>query len=393
MAFALTTSDFALQEDTLLVAWVYKDEDTWVQSRIDLNEYIGCYNGEFDVASSGWFGWSRPGSSYLQGTVLFAQLMKPNGSWGPKTSIDLNIFIKNDNGTLKFQKLHDSITASSACLNLSNSVLQGLCFGYDGKLHYSEIDLDNHFGNIEGRIEPGSSHLFKTGDEFQLCPSPVDVRLRGRLQCHPRWRPKSRRRSNDMAWNRHDLDIAQSVRNKDGRFEFFRRAEKSNRICEPGNLLQDNTRIRCTLGGAELVSGNEDQVAEEIAECTSSSIAAIGILVGATIGTITGNSMIGLAIGTGMAAPGAISPEIESLVTCINDPLILARSLEAAIGRYLYRSLRNLLSLDATEFFVDFMNARLDPKIDEIGNTVLDCLGAASISRGAGISLEAAIAR
>ncbi|KAK6499463.1 hypothetical protein TWF506_004092 [Arthrobotrys conoides] len=103
--------------------------------------------------------------------------------------------------------------------------------------------------------------------------------------------------------------------------------------------------------------------------------------------------MIGLAIGTGMAAPGGISPEIESLVTCINDPLILVRSLEASIGRYIYRALRNMLSPNATEYFVAFMNARLEPKIDDIGNAVLDCLGTTNMARGAGISLETAIMR
>lgn len=40
-----------------------------------------------------------------------------------------------------------------------------------------------------------------------------------------------------------------------------------------------------------------------------------------------------------------------------------------------------------------FMNVRLEPKIDEIGNAVLDCLGAANMSRGASISLETAIIR
>ncbi|KAF3210123.1 hypothetical protein TWF192_003238 [Orbilia oligospora] len=391
MAFAFTTSDFALQEDTLLVAWLRKDEDIWVQSRIDLNEHIGSYNGEFDVASSGWFGWSRPGSSYLQGTVLFAQLMRPDGSWGPRTSIDLNLFIKNDNGTLKFQKLHESITVSSACLNLNNSTLQGLCFGYDGKLHYSDINLDDHYGNIEGRIESGSSHLFKTGDEFQLCPSPSEVRLRGHLRCHPRWRPRSRRLSNHTTWNNHDINLAHSIVNGDGKLEFTRRAQKIDTKSETATLLKDSPRVGYIPGGAELVPGNEDRVAEAIAECTSSSIAAIGILVGAAVGTIIGNTMIGLAIGTGMTAPGGISPEIESLVTCINDPLILVRSLEASIGRYIYRVLRNLLSPNATDYFVAFMTARMEPKIDEIGNVVLDCLGMANMSRGAGISLETAI--
>ncbi|KAK6510242.1 hypothetical protein TWF481_004958 [Arthrobotrys musiformis] len=409
MAFALTTSDFALQEDTLLVAWVRKGEDLWVQSRIDLNKHIGSYDGEFDIASSGWFGWSRPGTSHLQGTVLFAQLMRPDGSWGPMASIDLNLFIRNDNGTLRFQKPDDSITISAACLDLNGSILQGLCFGYDGRLHYSDINLDEHYGNIEGRIKPGSSHLFKTGDidGFQLVPSPSEVLLRGHLRCHPRWRPKSRRRANQVTWNHNQVNLAHSIFNKNGRFQFSRQDDKTSK-----NFDQENSpRVGYVPGGAEVVSGNEvrytpyrsvneilksivqEEVARAIADCTSSSIIAIGILVGASIGTIIENATIGLAIGTGMAAPGGISSEIESLATCINDPLILVRSLEASIGRYIYKALRNILSPEATEYFVAFTRARLDPKIDEIAHTVLDCLGATNMSRGAGLSLETAVMR
>ncbi|KAK6517588.1 hypothetical protein TWF281_004238 [Arthrobotrys megalospora] len=378
MAFALTTRDFALQEDTLLVAQIRKDKDTWVYSRIDLNNHIGCYNGEFDVTSSGWFSWSRPGSSYLQGTVLFAQLMRPDRTWGPRTSIDLNLFLENNNGTLEFQKLSDSITTSASCFNLSNTILQGLCLGYDGKLHYSEINLDNHYGNVEGRIQSGSSHLFKAGDGFQLRPSASELRLHGHLRCNPRWRPKSRRSAGQVLWNRHDIDLASSIRNRDGQFGFVNRsvAPGSRKYPSPVTPLEDTLRMEYLSREVELASGNKEQIARAIAACTSSSVAAIGILVGKAIGAVIGSSMIGFAIGTGLSAPGGISPEVESLVACISDPLILARSLEAAIGRYIYRALRNVLSPDATEYLVAFSNAKLESNIDEATNLVLDCLGA-----------------
>ncbi|KAK6338518.1 hypothetical protein TWF730_002581 [Orbilia blumenaviensis] len=394
MAFALTTSDFALQEDTILVARVRKGKDIWVYSRINLNEHIGSHNGEFHVASSGWFGWSRPGSSHLQGTVLFAQLMKPDGSWGPSTSIDLNLFIKNDNGTLKFQKLCESITASASCFNLTGSILQGLCLGYDGKLHYSEINLDDYYGNIEGRIEPGSSYLFKTGDGFQVCPSSSEVRLRGHLRCHPRWRPKSRRRESHVTWNYHDIDLSHSIINKNGQFGFIRRAGALNKPYQLAVPSSEEVLRKISIPGTvDLIPGNEEQVANTIAECTNSSIAAIGLLVGAALETIVGNHAIGLAIGSGLAAPGGILPEIESLTTCISDPLVLTRSLEASISRYVYRMLRNILSPGAVAYLVAFVNAKYDPNVDESVNEVLDCLGATNISGGAAISLETAIIR
>ncbi|RVD81416.1 uncharacterized protein DFL_009281 [Arthrobotrys flagrans] len=275
MAFALTTSDFALQEDTLLVAWVRKGEDTWVQSQIDLNKYIGSYNGEFDVASS---------------------------------------------AKIRLRSLRLALTSTT--LSSKDYVL----------------------ATTENFTTPKSTWTITSG------------MLKAKL-------------------SREVVIFSKPVTG----FNYIPR-------------LQSESVRRCSEGGI-YSWGCRDQVAEAIAECTSSSITAISILVGAAIGTIIGNATIGLAIGTGMTAPGGISPEIESLVTCINDPLILARSLEAAIGRYIYGALRNLLSPNAMEYFVIFMNVRLEPKIDEIGNAVLDCLGAANMSRGASISLETAIIR
>jgi len=104
MAFALTTKQIELRGNWL-VATVQNSNTEWVSSQLDLNEYIGNREGEFDVTSSGWFNSAKEWSWRLEGTIMFAQLMTGAGWYGNETSINLNLFVKNDDGTLKFQRL------------------------------------------------------------------------------------------------------------------------------------------------------------------------------------------------------------------------------------------------------------------------------------------------
>jgi len=104
MAFALTAKQIELR-GKWLVATIQNSNTEWVSSQLDLNEHIGNREGEFDVTSSGWFNSAKDWSWRLQGTVMFAQLMTSTGWYGKETSINLNLFVKNDGGTLKFLKL------------------------------------------------------------------------------------------------------------------------------------------------------------------------------------------------------------------------------------------------------------------------------------------------
>jgi hypothetical protein len=53
---------------------------------------------------------------------------------------------------------------------LTGSVLEALCLGYDGRLHHSSIDLDQHLANHDGQLVTGTDtrHFSQSGDNFRL---------------------------------------------------------------------------------------------------------------------------------------------------------------------------------------------------------------------------------
>ncbi|KAL2004171.1 hypothetical protein VTN02DRAFT_5820 [Thermoascus thermophilus] len=73
-----------------------------VPSQIDLNEHIANNDGDFDLSGSRWFDSAR--AVRLDGTILHAQLRTRAGKYSADRSLDLSLFLSNDDGDLKFIK-------------------------------------------------------------------------------------------------------------------------------------------------------------------------------------------------------------------------------------------------------------------------------------------------
>lgn len=86
-------------EGTTLHASCQNGSDQWVHSSLDLDTVLGNNNGDFDTNSTGFSKTAQDITLEEDTNVLRAKL-KQGQTW-KDASIDLNSFIKNDDGQLK----------------------------------------------------------------------------------------------------------------------------------------------------------------------------------------------------------------------------------------------------------------------------------------------------
>ncbi|KAH8123284.1 Cyanovirin-N, partial [Trichoderma asperelloides] len=101
MAFSQSAQDFRL-DGSLLVATIATETGDWVESVLDINEYIGNNDGMFEFGGSGIFDSVDVESWRLEGPLLITALYRLDGSLAEEQFINLDDYIANDNGVLVF---------------------------------------------------------------------------------------------------------------------------------------------------------------------------------------------------------------------------------------------------------------------------------------------------
>lgn len=104
MAFSLTAKNLELR-GSWLVAAVQQPDGSWSFAKLNLNDHIGNNNGDFDVTMDRWYNTAEDWSCHLRGPVLCAQLRTISGTYAPERCINLDLFVKNHDGSLEFQDL------------------------------------------------------------------------------------------------------------------------------------------------------------------------------------------------------------------------------------------------------------------------------------------------
>jgi hypothetical protein len=105
MSFALTSRKIAVSRSDpkglILSAECRTLDRKWIESSIQLNNYLGNNDGSFRLQSHDFYDYTQEGSEILEGSVLSIKLRNNDGKFVP-ASIDLNLCIANINGTLVF---------------------------------------------------------------------------------------------------------------------------------------------------------------------------------------------------------------------------------------------------------------------------------------------------
>lgn len=102
MAFSQSAQDFRL-EGSLLIATVATASGDWVESVLDINEYIGNNDGFFEFGGRGIFDTVDMESWRLEGPVLITAMYRMDGSLAEEQFINLDDYIGNEDGVLVFK--------------------------------------------------------------------------------------------------------------------------------------------------------------------------------------------------------------------------------------------------------------------------------------------------
>jgi hypothetical protein len=103
----------------------------------------------------------------------------------------------------------DRITLSGGAMFLDGSVLHGLCLGPDGKMHATEIDLNDHYANRNASFVSADGHFYYTSDKnLTLNIENGAAMLRCKLCDY------------DNEYHDAEVDISICIVNLDGRFAF-----------------------------------------------------------------------------------------------------------------------------------------------------------------------------
>ncbi|KAI1385973.1 Cyanovirin-N [Hypoxylon trugodes] len=354
MAFSLTSKQVELR-GSWLVAAVRKGDGSWTEARLDLNDYLGNNDGAFDVAMNKWYDSALDWSCHLRGTVLCAQLRNIAGEFASETSINLDLFIRNRDGILEFQNLGDSLFLYTASLTLDNAKLRGLVVGRDGKFHTSTIDLDDYYGNINGRFEANERHFSRSGRNFGLEHDIHALRLTGDVM--------------DYAGEHHhsEIDISECVVNSKGHLAFNKPDETAERdqdhwattIAEPIPLVGSAV---ASLQQSRKEDEVEDRFYRQIASQTNSAHTTISVVIGAFIGRAAKSPIIGMVIGAGLNN----SPNVftDPITNSIEDAEIRGQIQELKLGIFVLETLRDLIAVDDAVSAASLLTAALNPEID-----------------------------
>ncbi|XXH02056.1 hypothetical protein Hte_008421 [Hypoxylon texense] len=353
MAFSLTAKNLELR-GSWLVAVVQKPDGSWTFAKLNLNDHIGNNNGEFDVTMDRWYNSAEDWSCHLRGPLLCAQLRTIAGTYAPERCINLDLFVKNHDGSLEFQDLTDSLLLYAGCLMLKDShLLRGLVVGRDGKFAPSEINLDEHYGNINGKFEAGERHYSRSGRNFRLEQDARAnaVRLLGELMdC-------------EGAWHDADIDISDCIGNQKGNLAFLKHDEEFVREDWTSSIAEQIPVMGEAIAGLHLGEDKEDHFYYEIASNTNSTDATVGTAIGTFIGRAIRCPTIGMAIGARLATSSDAFVD-DKIANTIEDFEARSQIREAALGQHVFETLRDMFAEDTAAASAELLGASLSPEID-----------------------------
>lgn len=102
MAFSQIAQDFRL-DGSLLIATVATDAGEWVESVLDINEYVGNNDGFFEFGGSGIFDTIDIDSWRLEGPLLITAMYRLDGSLAEEQVINLDDYLGIEDGTIVFK--------------------------------------------------------------------------------------------------------------------------------------------------------------------------------------------------------------------------------------------------------------------------------------------------
>ncbi|KAJ7695331.1 hypothetical protein B0H14DRAFT_3659077 [Mycena olivaceomarginata] len=307
MAFTLNSRNIRLVGSRLAADVEAPNGTSWNPYELDLNPYLENLYGKFDTLAQygNFYGSSRNLRVDNQG-LLTAELNDGAGGWNV-ASIDLKVFVGVSGGVLLFRRLveHQAIDTSATAVSLTGSVFSAFLMGSDGLMHYQEVNLNDHYANIDGffRSNPGDSGFYNSARNVHLGEGGQSFILKAELR--------------DIVNNYSKLLFVGRYTPPPSFWEKFLQA------------FEGWPLVGFVVAGIYALMGNMEAAQRAVSLSANSTI----VMMGVTIGGLLGGPW-GAAIGAAVTTPIGIF--LETSLSPIQQT--------ATIERYIFETLRNTIS-------------------------------------------------
>jgi hypothetical protein len=144
--FSQSTFNISINKG-ILKADCRRKDGTTKRSQIDLDRYIANDNGALVFRPDGNFSKTCTDITISDG-ILHCLAQQANGQFRQETQLDLNNFIRNNDGTLEWQENPVQFTR----FTINNGVLSAESHMWNGSTKRSSLNLDDWIGNNDGQL-------------------------------------------------------------------------------------------------------------------------------------------------------------------------------------------------------------------------------------------------
>ncbi|KAJ7251667.1 hypothetical protein C8J57DRAFT_1723099 [Mycena rebaudengoi] len=321
MAFTLNSRNIRIVGSKLAADVLAPNGTSWNPYELDLNPYLENLYGKFDtLAQYGNFYGSSHNLRVDNQGLLTAEL--DDGAGGRNlASIDLKVFVGVSGGVLLFRRLvtNQAIDTSATAVSLTGSVFSAFLMGSDGLMHYQQLNLNDHYANINGyfRSNAGDSGFYNSARNVHLGEGGQSFILKAELQVGSGWRTAEVNLAVDIVNNYSRLLFVGTYTPPPSFWEKFLQA------------FEGWPLVGFVIAGIYALMGDMEGAQRAVSLSANSTI----VMVGVTIGGLLGGPW-GAAIGAAITTPIGIF--LETTLSPIQQT--------ATIERYIFETIRNTIS-------------------------------------------------
>ncbi|KAJ7216812.1 hypothetical protein C8J57DRAFT_1732440 [Mycena rebaudengoi] len=319
MAFTLNSRNIRIVGSKLAADVLAPNGTSWNPYELDLNPYLENLYGKFDtLAQYGNFYGSSHNLRVDNQGLLTAEL--DDGAGGRNlASIDLKVLRRSFRRRFVVQAARDAIDTSATAVSLTGSVFSAFLMGSDGLMHYQQLNLNDHYANINGyfRSNAGDSGFYNSARNVHLSEGGQSFILKAELQVGSGWRTAEVNLAVDIVNNYSRLLFVGTYTPPPSFWEKFLQA------------FEGWPLVGFVIAGIYALMGDMEGAQRAVSLSANSTI----VMVGVTIGGLLGGPW-GAAIGAAITTPIGIF--LETTLSPIQQT--------ATIERYIFETIRNTIS-------------------------------------------------
>ncbi|KAK7044683.1 CNVH-domain-containing protein [Favolaschia claudopus] len=248
------------------------------------------------------------------------------------------------------------ITTSASALFLEGTTLCGFCLGSDQKLHYSQIDLNNFYGNQNGSFVSGDRNFGYTAQNITLSTQ----NERGKVML------RAQLRGYNYGYNQAEVNLAVCIVNQGGQFGFVHNDGFWGADGWVAQLLEGLPYVGFVTAIIRKISGDEDRFRRAMIHASGSTAVAVLTSVGAYLG-----GPIGAALVAGVSTPLKMMLEQWAGSNLIGDPVLRQEFEEATLGKYIIETVTSMLAAGTSSQLARFFQQQAEAAIEALTYPIL----------------------